>query len=355
MFGRRKFEALMAEALHGGLSDKDTGRLESHLARKPEARTEYETLREFIISIPKDPVEPPMDLLPGVRARLDAYRPSRWRRAAPAGIGVAIAAASIAVALIPYSSPEAPPVQTSSIMGHLAEADALAYQKKYATAAEVLRTAVAASPSDPMAVRAQVRLAEMANRQQALADRRFETPGRYAAAYEAYRTLQRSFPKTFASNAQNVQRLDLLDEARHVRYASLERLDAARRKRTGVVEALEEVIAAYPSAPGSSAPSLVASLAAEEMVNHLAQDADIADSPAPKLKALETARAQCSHPLALAQIEVAIGRYHLEDRGDPTAARRWAEQALERPDPMAVALAQDFLAQLPGAEKQGTP
>jgi tetratricopeptide (TPR) repeat protein len=254
-------------------------------------------------------------------------------------------------------APQVPrePARVSAILGHLAEADALAYQEQFGTAAEVLRTALAAAPGDPMAERAEARLAELASRQQAEADRFFADLKQYPAAYAAYRTLQRSFPGAFADNPENAARLDLLDEARQVRYASLERLDAARRQRSGVVEALEKVIAAYPAATGSTAPSLVASLAAEEMVDHLAGSAGIAGSDEPRLKALETARSQCTSPLALAHLEVALGRYYLEERGDADAARQWGEQALTRSDPAAVAMAKDFLAGLPRAAAGHAP
>lgn len=354
MFGKCKGEKLMAAALYGGLSEKEEARMAAYFARHPEARAEFDALHNLVQKIPAETFEPPIDLLPGVRARLHDASPRRLRRALPVAAGMAIAAAALVAALLPQAPAGYEPAPASALLGHLAEADALAYQEQFGTAAEVLRTALASWPSDPMADRAEARLAELAARQQDAAEHYFEDLRRYPSAYEAYRTLQRSFPEAFAAQAQNAVRLDLLDEARQVRYASLERLDAARRGRTGVVEALEQVMAAYPSAPGSTAPSRVAELAAEEIVRHLAES-DAAGGPEPRLRALEAARSRCTHPLALAHVEVALGRYYLERRGDAAEARRWGEQALERADPAGIALAQAFLDKLGRGDSAAAP
>lgn len=355
MFVRSQRERLVGAALGGGLSARGWKRLERLWVRDPAARAEYEAMARFMDAVSRDKPEPPEDLLPGVRARLAERPRASVPRFVPVAAGMAIAAASLVYAFLPAASPPNEAAPVSTIMGHLAEADALAYQEHYGTAAEVLRTALADAPEDPLADRAEARLSELAGRQQAEAERLFVERKQYPAAYAAYRTLQRSFPDAFAENPENAARLDLLDEARQVRYASLERLDAARRQRTGVVEALESVIAAYPTAAGSTAPSLVASLATEEMVDHLADSSGIAGSSEPRLKALETARSRCSNPLALAHLEVALGRYHLDKRGDAAAARQWGEQALQHPNPTAVAMARDFLAGLPRANEDNAP
>lgn len=348
MIRKRKREALLGGALAGASTPGERERLARMHERAPQAREELDRLQAFLSELPADAPTLPADLLPGVRARLNETGPATardWRLAGAAGLCMAAALVVLAPMVLPdrrepgadsvAETTTAPPPATAQ---RLSMANALLYEGRHAEAYDVLTEALARFPGQPFAPAAQ----------QQLADLDFAEFQRYERAYEAYTRLRSEYPEQFASDPENAQRLDLLDEARRVRFASLNEFDAARTRRTGRLEALERVLARYASTH-ELAPRV-----AEEMADVLIADGavDAQDGPL-RVRALELARDRCTDPLALARLDLEIGKAYLRDAGDPRAARALGERVLAAGDPGLTELARGFLSSFEGAAEAG--
>jgi hypothetical protein len=339
MAGKRGREALLGGALGGDPDPGEQARLANLLAQSPESRAELERLQAFLADLPADAPEPPFDLLPGVRARLAESPAHAWRDWRLAGAVGLCAAASLLV-LAPMVLPERPEAATASVgepaapvrapggEQSLSMASVLLYEQRYAEAYDLLADAVTRFPEEPFAARAQQQLAELD----------FAEFQRYDKAYDGYQTLRSRYPGQFAADPENANRLDLLDEARRYEFASLNEFDAARTRRTGRLEALEQVLARYASSHE------LAPLVAEEMADALIAGGavDAADGPM-RVRALELARNRCGDPLAAARLDLEIGKAYLRDEGDARAARQHGERVLSTGDPELVELARGFL------------
>lgn len=339
MAGRRKREALLGGALGDEPNPTEQARLARLLAESPESQAELERLRAFLAGLPADSPGPPFDLLPGVRARMaepPVYARRDWRMAGAVGL---CAAASLLV-LAPMVLPERPETVRASVEEpaaavqapggpqSLSMAGALLFEQRYAEAYDLLADAVARFPEEPFAAQAQQQLANLD----------FAEFQRYDKAYEGYQRLRTRYPGQFAADPENANRLDLLDEAKRYEFASLSEFEAARSRRTGRVQALEQVLARYASSHE------LAPLVAEEMADALIADGavDAGDGPM-RVRALELARNRCADPLAAARLDLEIGKAYLRDEGDAGAARRHGERVLSTGDPELVELARGFL------------
>ncbi len=348
---KRRMHGLMAAAAHGGLESQEQQILEQYLARHPDAQREFEAMRHLARTLPAERIEPPIDLLSHIRTRL-AESPPRAAGTPSWQLAAATAAGFVLVGVFAYqimsASVDAPSgkggLLASSSMEHLIhEASALSYQRDYANAQQVLKSVLSTYPSDPHSLEAKNQLAAFGVQQQQLAEEYFEQSHRYHDAYEAYNVLKHEFPETFQADIRNADRLDLLDEARRVNYASLTELDAAKNKRSGALEALEQVIARYPAVPGSVSPSMVASLAADEMAQQVMNSGTLPGEGPEKLRALEQARNRCTAPMAVARLNIEIANYYLHEMNNVDKARDLGTQALNSDDPTAIALARNFL------------
>ena len=341
MTTRRTIRKWMASALYSELDAAQRAELERCLAESPALRREFDALRRTVESIPKDPIELPIDLLPAIRRRIEsspapAFPRRRWGVPAMAGLAAGL--------LIWFALGLPGTLQSRTNRGREAsgqtwestmvaqlirETSALMAQGDNGNAMVVLQTVVEAHGDDPLAGEAQMQLAELF----------FGRLRRYREAFEAYRTLKMKYPAVFAGRPQNADRLDLLDECRKDDFAALHLLDAARNRRGMDLGLFEEVVARYPA-------HQVASIALKEMVDRvLMSGADLGDGP-PHLRALDHARRLCSNPVAVARLDLELGRGYWKHLQDMSSAQRLGRQAMESGNPQVAAMARAFLDEL---------
>ena len=347
MWGRRNLRSLMAAALYGELDDASRQALERRLAASPAARREFDALQAMVRAVPTaDPPPLDHDLLPGIRNRLNATpQPQRlavWRpqwAAAGALAMVLVAALFVALTALPWAGDSRPEMRVAGTMQtesdtpvstSLREAAALRAQRDFSTAFHVLQTAVEAYPSDPYTGQAQQELARLY----------FESFRRYREAHTAYMHLRQAYPEVFMSTPENGRRLDILEEARRVNYASLESLDWAKSRRGEAIEAFEEVVRRYPA-------TQVASLAIQEMAGRVVDMSHASGRRIDRLEALEQVRERCTDPIVLGSLDVELGRAYWVERSDIEMARGCGAKALECNEPAVVEMARGFLTQLP--------
>lgn len=340
MFTRRRVRGLLVQKLYEDLNPEEEAFLSRQLEGAAQATEEAESLERLVAGIPSEQPELTTDLLPLVRARLEERRnAANSNMAARWGGTAALAACLLLVfgfgffAYMPSGAPgNSPDIvatggETTPVNPLLEEAAALMAQHEYGSAHDVLQTAIETHPTDPNAGRAQEMLAGLY----------YDELHRYRDAYGAYVALKRDYPQTFMGNGMNADRLDLLDEARRVNYASLEALDAARMKRgDAALAALQEVIVQHAGPEGA----LVASLAAEEMAGRVVEETS---QQASRLTAMESARDRCTNPVAVARLNVEIGRIYLEELDDPATARDLCEKALSSGHSEVIAMAQTVM------------
>ncbi len=343
MWGRRRIQGLMAAAVYDELSAAERQEFERRLAASPALRQEYEELRGLIGRLPASPIQLEYDLLPGIRARLAAgstdenwiFRIPAWQMMTVCTVclvGAVLVFGAFSMQDPSFESWTAQSVQNNPdtpVSSALREAAALRAQRDFGTAYQVLQTAVAANPEDPYAGQAQQDLAAL----------HFEQFRRYRDAHNAYNTLRTQYPNVFMASPQNIQRLDLLEEARKVEYASLESLDWARSRRDNGLEAFEEVIGRYPA-------SQVASLAIQDMTRRVLDASHANGEALDRLEAMERLREQCQDPIVVGRLDIEIGRTYWREMDDAEMARGVGSKALECGHPAVVEMAQGFLSQL---------
>ncbi len=145
-----------------------------------------------------------------------------------------------------------------------------------------------------------------------LADIEYTYLQRYDQALEAFETLRGSHPDIFDSRDESMTRYELLLEAKHEEFAPLHHLDAARDH--GSFQELERLVVQYPG-------TLLAQVAIEEM-GRLVKGPE-QGGMLNLAEALEEVRAQCSEPVAAAQVNLLLGDHYrgaLNDRARAHAA-----------------------------------
>lgn len=305
LFIRRRMENLMAASAHEDLPERDRAALDAWLAAHPVERANYERMRRVAQWIPQESEPLDRDLLAGVRARLAPAPARRFPVRRLAAAGVMTVAALVAVLAGPGLFLPAPPTvsevagvktEESLIASAIDEADRLAAEHQYVPAFEGLSAAIAEHPGDPRAGEGQLRLADLAYAKLQWYDR----------AHDAYRRLAASYPETFTNSTDSVERMNILDEAREVNYASLVALEAARNERNADQRfaRLESVVTDY-------AGTEVASLAATEMAAACALDGS-----GVTMAAMEEAIGRCASPLAAAQLNLELAQLHWRQSGD---------------------------------------
>ncbi len=311
MLGCKRAKGLLAQSLYEELGEADRRTLETHLARCESCRTESESLGELVSAIPVDSAMEEVDLLPRVRAGLrDAPEPIqrdrfRW---VLAGAVAAMALVFTVFGMVPSDAPsdtvaqvnEDTPAPIDPLETVLAESAALDEQFNFSESYVVLSKALEESPEGGSARDVQQRIADLA----------FEELRWYSEAYAGYNALRAHHGKQFRSRVENINRLEMLDESRGVNadFASLYALDAARRSED--FDSFETIISQYPA-------TYVASLAADDM----AHASLVVDEDMTPLLAMETALNRCTHPIAIAQLKMELGRLHQTDGADLQKAR----------------------------------
>lgn len=322
---RRRLEGLIAQSLHEDLSETDRAYLDRELASHPELAGLADQLRLFVAEIPREAIEPPCDVFPGVLARL-AETP---RRSAFVPTAAAVAVCSL-VAIVAgtlflrdgQSAPgsgTAPIIARSDLTGVLEQAEDLTTRAEYTAAYQLLAAGIVSHPTDPLAGEVQLRIAELA----------FDR-GWYPQAYEAVTKLRTEYPSTLDTEPgrrSHVTALhELLDEARAVDYVSLNEWQAARHERGDTLKALERVIARYPDAP------FLVQVAAKDMATRIAESQGMTIAGWPDhIRALETARTMCADPVAIAQLDIELGHLYRDGVHDSSLASECYRRAAEVP------------------------
>lgn len=331
-------EALLAASLYEELTASERATLDAALAASPELRALAAELRGLVSAIP--PVAAPAldcDLLPLVRARLHADTAPKgvvvpWRRRWAPALAAA-AALVLGVALWQAGGvPEdgaTPAVEMASagvLDGVLSGLAPVLARREYGTAVQTLRSAVAAHPTDAGAGRAVALLADL----------EYTQLRRYAEAHALYEELKAAHPAEFTRDAEAIHRLDVLAEARAENFASLHALDAAGDS----FAALEGVLAQYPNRHVAGM-----ALAAMKRVDCGPGEAESRSAVA----SLESIRERCTHPVALAQVNLSLGELYWSAQQDPARARAAFMAVAAGGDVGSADLARQALAQLEAA------
>ena len=316
MFGCRKARGIIAASIYDDVSAEERAFLERHLSACAACRAEAESLRRVAEAISVPPAPFTGDLLPAVRQRL-MEAPVRgawagWRVALP------VAACVMLAAIFGYTAWDgrgipAPDVATVAAATPMDAAIAAAQEqagKHFGRAVLTLREAIQAYPDDPRAGEAQLLLADL----------EFSHGQRYAEAFAAYDVLRSRYPQSWNASPGAVKdRYDLLAEARAENFEPLYQFDAARNSGGDAFAQLEKLVAKHPC-------KLVASLAIETMRELLCGPEE---NPAPekRIDAMEFVRDRCTDPVAIAQINVALGDLYWRDLRDAERARDAYTQA----------------------------
>lgn len=305
MMGCRKIRGLMAASLYEALDANEQSILDEHLARCGACQSQAEQLRGLRDRVPADPVPFGGDLLPVLRQRLAEEAPvSRaWRRWA-----VPMAACALVLVTAVFFRPSSTltptePIVASALESSITNADALLSKRDYTGALRVLQDALKSCPEDKKAGEAQLRLADI----------EFSELQRYAEAYTGYETLRVKYPEVWkAAPALVKDRFDLLSEARAKGFEPLYALNAARNTTGDSFRELEKVVAHYPG-------TMVAGLAVTAMRETVGSERG--ESGVMQAAALETVRECCTDPIAVAQVNLALGDMYWRELHDRQRAR----------------------------------
>ena len=334
-FERIRAEGLLAQSLYEELTPADRAALEAVLANDAELRADAADLRALVDAIPAVQIAPNVDLLPQVRRAIKSPAGSRlgargkWAAIA-AGL-IAVAAALFVGTQYALDSGDTLIAQQETNVGdplatELAQARALAAERQYADAYQLLTASLEAAPATRSAGEAQLLRAQIA----------FDELRLYPQAYEAYNELRVNHRDLYRADAGNHLRFELLDESRRqTQFASLEALDGARAR--GEFGEFERVVAENPA-------TYVAQLAAVEMARMAGGDIE-ADS-VPMVTAMERALEQCTNPVAEAQLKLEVAHLYRESAGDTDKARVLYEDVADTGPTVLAQAAQTSLAEL---------
>lgn len=209
------------------------------------------------------------------------------------------------------------------------QVDGLVAGREFAKAYQALKVALEEYPDAPEAGEAQRLQADIA----------FAQLHWYPEAYAAYERLaDRYYDAVFKSDPESIRRREMLAEARTNDFASLHALDSALRSTDQQFAALEDVASRY-------AASYVASEATQKMAR-VAAGADKMPSDQ-YLAALKTAKERCKSPVAVAQLNLEMGRVCAADLHDTGGAREFFDQAAQSANPALAQMALSAIQALP--------
>ncbi|MCC6142412.1 MAG: zf-HC2 domain-containing protein [Candidatus Hydrogenedentes bacterium] len=342
--GCRKYQGWIAAGIYEPLTADEQRDLEAHLSACRRCSEDAATLRAFSAALPVDPVVFTGDLLPALRARIaDEPRGAwwarwHWGRPAAALMTVAVIAGAIAWQRPVYAPAPAAPVQVaavtapteaipaSPVAAALEEADALVARRNYAGALGVLKEAVAAYPEAPEAGQAQLRVASL----------EFNQLRRYPYAYAEYEKLIQAYPEVYQNSPESIENFEVLAEVQKDKFDPLFALDAARSAGGDTFAQLERVLAHYPG-------GYVAARAVEEMAQLAAEELGPQSS---YVAALDTVRSRCSDPVAVAQLQLALGDTYYREMQNPARAQELYQTVAQSESPILAQLAQDALVRI---------
>ena len=344
MLGRKRDRDLLLASLHEDLSSEDQARLDKALENSAELRKEHDDLRLLVAAIPRDESDLNIDLLPLVRKRLEGPAAQHERTPAFGWRMASFAAASLAVVFVFAMTLQgtAPPSEESTSLASVTQsplqlalenADRLLEEGNFTGAHEVLTASLSANKPDQFAPQVQLKLADVC-----YDDLRWY--GQAEAAYKAYRDTYRT---EYTMNDERREAIDFrllaLDEAAPEEYAPLLAVEAASGSEDRIIASLEQTIVEHPA-------GYVAALAVQKMAHAVAASADL--SGRGYVQAMETARLQCTQPVAVDQINVEIALYYHDKLSDKGMAIRHLEQAAQSGNTRVATAAQSYLARFAG-------
>jgi len=321
----KETEALIAASIYDELDPGDRAKLEATLTKNPQARAEFIEMRTLAGVIPVEDIEFRGDLLPALRQQIAehkqkqlAWLPLRWF--APFAVAGIVVGTVFTYGANPFgggnATPATSPVPSAAgvaalpLHAMLEEADAQAANKNWIGARDTLNAAISKYPADTLGADARARLADL----------HFSKLHEYPQAYAEYQKLRDEFPQAFAASPLNVDRFNILAEAKADNYEALHMLDEARDSGADIFQQLEGLIARHPD-------TFVASLAVDSLREQI---------PVPKalsgesqVVALEAVRDRCTHPVAIAQVNMSLGRLYAGELGDVDTARSLYQSVAE--------------------------
>lgn len=332
----RVFRGLIAASLYNDLSQNEMQTLQDHLAACDSCRNQAAALDHLAKFIPVSAPTLDQNLWPAIRRAIRRahdrnYGPLRLSWGASLAVGLCIAAAGAVSYGIyrTYNADSATVIAGAAIPleNDLAAVAKMIDSHDYVTAYKRLEKAIQANPGSPLAVDAQVQLADLA----------YTKLNWYPEAFEAYDRLVRD-PSQACALAECISRHELLDEARALDYAPLYALDAARRASDNSFGRLEAVLARYPG-------TLVASLAAEDMAR---QSLEQGSTPAGEthVAAMERAKGRCTNPVAIARLKLELGHIYMRELNDAAKAKSFYAEVANFEDKTLATLAEGSLAAL---------
>ncbi len=315
---RQKVGPLIAQAAYENLPEEEE-RAFKHLAEAyPELNDERDAYAALAERVRLPEAELPFDLLPRLNHRLNEEsanaRVSRWAGVYVMAAAVALLAAGVYFSAMLFESTgvmndmsaqsvaRTLPPQTPLSLA-VVDACKLVSASDAGVAADRIRSLIAAHPDDAYVGEAQL----------ILADVEYTYLQRYDLAYAAYDALRAAFPQVFASSPEIGFRYDLLAEAQRENFAPLYALDHAREHPENAFVIYERLICQYPG-------TTLASAVMDEM-RALVVAARATDGTPTMTEALELVRQRCADPVAIAQLDLALGDIYARTLNDSELAR----------------------------------
>ena len=319
---------LMAASIYEPLSPEESQELELWLEANPEQRAELEAMRELVDYLPHEAPDFAGNLLPAVREDLRGGKGSLFGWTMMPRFGMQILGTLVVTGIIVL------PLMQGVQMGFLGDAP-LPQQADSGDAAPSLwdnaQALIAAREQEQAydllkdAVATQGDHRDIGHWQLLLAKLEYDYFQRYDSAFERYTEVKREHPAVFTSDRDTPYRYDLLEQTEAEDFAPLYTVDRAREMGMDSFAKLEDIYARYA---GPSNP--VSSLAFDTM-------SDIAgalskDSPTFQMATYEKLRRKCSNPVALDQIEVALGKMYVDHGSDCEQAQDLLRAAIGSPN-----------------------
>lgn len=326
----REFEGAIAASLYEDLDPAEGAALEQHLAACPACRRELEDLRAFTAALPREAMIFQGDLRPVLRAEVAKQARGGWwgltYRFGLIAVVAALAGSVILLAPEPgtpqntLASLESNPIDLLSV-----EARGLIASGRSSEAMALLEGAVARAAEPQTA--GEIHLL--------IADIEYVDLRRYDESFDRYWLVRNNFQSAWAASPGTIKdRYDILAEAAETDFDPLYKIDTARNMGAQGMPLLEQTLARHPGRG-------LARVAVETMAA-LAQGEGV--------QRLENARAQCSDPLAVAQLDVFLGERYCTEGLDPDRGRALLHAVAGSPLEVPARMANEALAKLETAD-----
>ncbi len=325
-----EWEGLIAQSLYEALEVKEQEALNSHLSSCEACRSEFSSLQQFTETISDEPIEFTGDLRRSLEEEIRTMEPVK-----PVGTSwitpfKALAAVMIlTLGFVGYSQlfSNRSESQTATLLNKTSD---LVSHQQYWRAYMLL--------NDHLSNPTLAEHLETAKVQGVLAELTFSRLRMYPEAYEAFDTLRKEHPTTFAQSDDYQRTFQILEEARLINseYDSLHEWDRLNRDVT--IASLEAYIVKYPG-------THQATEAVHNIARCMIQYADV--DYLEMNKALELAVSDEENPHVAMQIKLVLGEYYLNEDFNPNKAKRMLGEVVSGPIPVLSDKATVMLASLP--------